>query len=175
MTKLYKVIITGIFNAGKTTFVETLSDIEVVNTDKATRRSAEARIKPTTTVALDYGNVRISDEVTVHLFGTPGQARFDFMHDHLADGMDGFIFLVDCTDRASLKQAAELLTFFRKREAVPYLLVANKTDRKGLSPAEIKTALNLPQKQPVVSCVATKKDSVRAVIERMVDLIEFKV
>ena len=56
MAQLYKVVVTGPFNAGKTTFVNTLSDLEAVNTDKAATRPAEAKTKVATTVALDYGS-----------------------------------------------------------------------------------------------------------------------
>jgi small GTP-binding protein len=172
MTKLYKLVVTGAFNAGKTTFVSTLSDLAVVNTDKNTHRRDETRVKPATTVALDYGQVSINGNLKVHLFGTPGQARFDFMHDLLADGMHGFIFLVDATDQSTLQQAAELLTLFRKRGSVPYLLVANKADRKGLSDEEIRKRFKLSPKQPIVPCIATDKHSVQAVVERLVTMIE---
>jgi small GTP-binding protein len=174
MTKLYKLVVTGAFNAGKTTFVRTLANGDVVDTEKLTHRRDEAKVKPTTTVALDYGQVSISRDLKVHLFGTPGQDRFDFMHDLLANGMHGFIFLVDSTDRSSLSQATELLTLFRKRGRVPYLLVANKADRNGLSREEIRKRLKLPQKQPIVSCVGTDKASVQAVVERLVTMIETK-
>jgi len=174
MSKLYKLVVTGAFNAGKTTFVNTLSHIDAVNTDKTTRQKNEARLKPSTTVALDYGRVRLNKSCNVHLFGTPGQARFDFMHELLADGMHGFIFLIDSTDRQSLKQATDLLALFRQRGHVPYLLVANKTDCHGLSGAEIRRRLQLPQQQPLVPCVATDKTSVRAVVERLVAMIEAK-
>ena len=142
MTKLYKLVVTGAFNAGKTTFVSTLSDLDVVNTDRTIHHQKEAKLKSATTVALDYGRVYINKNLKVHLFGTPGQARFDFMHDLLADGMHGFIFLVDCTDRSTLNQATELLKLFKKRNNVPYILVANKSDRRnGLSDEEIRKFL----------------------------------
>jgi small GTP-binding protein len=172
MTKLYKLVVTGAFNAGKTTFVSTLSDLAVVDTDKNTHCRDETRVKPATTVALDYGQVSINGNLKVHLFGTPGQARFDFMHDLLTDGMHGFIFLVDATDQSTLQQAAELLTLFRKRGNVPYLLVANKADRKGLNDEEIRKRFKLSPKQPIVPCIATDKHSVQAVVERLVTMIE---
>ena len=172
MTIPYKLVVTGAFNAGKTTFIKTLSDIDPVGTDKTTRYKSEAKVKSTTTVALDYGQVNINGGSKVHLFGTPGQARFDFMHDLLTDGMDGFFFLVDITDRRTFTQANALLNQFRKRARVPYLLVANKADCQGLSPEEIKRQFKLPPKQPVVSCVATDKNSVQVVVEQLVMMIE---
>ena len=170
MRRSYKIVVTGLFNAGKTTFVNTLSDIEVVETDRTTRRS-EARIKPKTTVALDYGKVKLNRNLDIHLFGTPGQDRFEFMRDLLAEGMHGFIFLVDSTDRRSLNQAADLLTLFRGQRSVPYVLAANKADKQVLNRADIKRALNL-NGQPVIPCIATDKASVRNVVERLVTLIE---
>ncbi len=175
MPRLYKLVVTGMFNAGKTTFVNTLSNIDPVNTDRVTRNKNEAKVKAITTIAMDYGKVSVNGDVDIHLFGTPGQDRFDFMRDLLADGMHGFIFMVDSTDRHSLKQATEQLTVFRKRGKVPYLLAANKADRKGLSSAEIRKQLNLSQRQPVVPCIATDKASARAVVEQLVDMIEAKI
>ena len=172
MTKLYKLVVTGAFNAGKTTFVNTLSEIDPVNTDKATHNRAEKKIKATTTVAMDYGRVRINGNSAVRLFGTPGQDRFDFMHDILTEEMHGFIFLVDSTDRHSLDQATELLAIFKKHKNVPYLLAANKADQKGLSSEEIRQVLKLSEKQPVIPCVATDKKSTQAVVERLIAMIE---
>lgn len=172
MTKLYKLVVTGAFNAGKTTFVKTLSEIEPVNTDKATHSQGEQKVKATTTVALDYGKIKLSPGQTVHLFGTPGQDRFDFMRDILADEMHGFIFLIDSTDRPSLSQATDLLAAFKKHKNVPYLLAVNKADRRGLSSDEIRQVLLLPPRQPLVSCVATNRASARAVVEQLVALIE---
>jgi signal recognition particle receptor subunit beta len=94
------------------------------------------------------------------------------MRDLLAEGMHGFFFLVDAADRASLQPASRLLAQFKQRGNVPYLLVANKADQQGMSSAEIKKYLNLPQEQPVVSCVATDQRSVRAAVEQLVTLIE---
>lgn len=170
MTNLYKVVVTGPFNAGKTTFIQTISDIEVVNTDKAVSRPGEVEIKPTTTVALDYGHVRI-DQADIHLFGTPGQARFDFMGELLAEGMDGFIFLIDSTDGNRFEEAAASLALFRRWGNAPCLVVANKIDQPGLKTEEIRKALKLPKSQPLMSCVATDKNSVRTVLECLITVI----
>jgi hypothetical protein len=172
MPKQYKLVVTGTFNAGKTTFVRTLSEIEPINTDKATSTKIENRVKATTTVALDYGKMKAKNGSTVHLFGTPGQDRFDFMRDILAEDMHGFIFLVDSTDRQSLAQALKLLGAFSRQRRVPYLLAANKVDRRGLSLEEIRKSLKLADQQPLMPCVATDKASVRAVVEQLVALLD---
>jgi small GTP-binding protein len=172
MTKLYKLVVTGAFNAGKTTFVRSLSEIEPVNTDKFTSSRIEKKIKATTTIAMDYGKFKLNASSAVHLFGTPGQDRFDFMRDILAEEMHGFIFLIDSTDRQSLIQAGELLAAFKTYKSVPYLLVANKADCGNLSQEEIRQVLRLPAKQTLIPCVATDRNSVRSVVEHLIKLIE---
>ncbi len=171
MSKLYKLVVTGIFNAGKTTFVKTLSDIEVVNTDKIVSHADEASVKPTTTVALDYGRLKLND-TNVHLFGTPGQVRFDFMRDILAKGMHGFVFLIDSADATTLHKVAETFTLFKNHANIPYILVANKADIGNLSVVEIRKQLNLAEDVMVVSCNGLDKHSTQAVVEQLVALIE---
>src|SRR5258708_8187868 len=129
VTNVYKVIVTGPFNSGKTTFVKTISDIDVVTTEK--KITTEDRgIKNETTVAMDYGRVEIDARV-LHLSGTPGQTRFNFMWYILAKEMNAFVVLVDATDRPSFPDAAELMAMFSCFHAVPYLVAANKSDLPG--------------------------------------------
>jgi uncharacterized protein len=90
----YKIIFGGPVGAGKTTAVASASDIPPVRTDAAA--SDEVRhIKPQTTVALDYGAMKLADGSTIHLYGTPGQERFDFMWEILTKGGIALILLID--------------------------------------------------------------------------------
>ncbi len=91
----YKLIITGAVGSGKTTAVNALSDKEALQTDVAVSDEVTSQRKQTTTVALDYGVVRLNDEDVVHVYGTPGQERFDFMWDILSEGADGLLLLID--------------------------------------------------------------------------------
>jgi len=103
--RVYKIVVTGPFNSGKTAFIRTISDIDVVMTERRIT-TAERGIKASTTVAMDYGRVELDGRI-LHLYGTPGQARFDFMWEILAREMSGFIVLADSTDPASsLKPAS---------------------------------------------------------------------
>jgi signal recognition particle receptor subunit beta len=92
----YKIIFTGPVGAGKTTAVGTLSDITPVKTDCISTDMTRDR-KAETTVAMDYGRVDLSDGVAVHLYGTPGQERFDFMWEILVGGGIGLVLLIDNT------------------------------------------------------------------------------
>ena len=171
MSNLYKVIVTGPFNSGKTAFIGTISDIEVVTTER--KITTEDRgIKAETTVAMDYGRVELDGKV-LHLNGTPGQARFDFMWEILAREMHGFIVLVDSTDPPSFPDAAQLIELFSSFHDVPYLVAANKTDLPGaVSLAELRRKVNPGEDITVMPCVAIQKSSVRQVLLQIIELID---
>src|SRR5581483_6069878 len=166
----YKVIVSRPFNSGKTAFVSTISDIDVVTTEK--KITTEDRgIKSETTVAMDYGRVEIDGRI-LHLSGTPGQTRFNFMWDILAREMDAFIVLVDSTDRPSFPDAAELISLFSSFHSVPYLVAANKSDLPGATLDEVRRGTNAGPDVTVMPCIATQKSSVRRVLLQVIELIE---
>jgi signal recognition particle receptor subunit beta len=84
----------GPMGAGKTTAIQTLSEVDVVLTE-AGNSDLESNSKPTTTVALDYGEIALGDEDKVRLYGIPGQRRFDFMWTILRERAQGFVLLVN--------------------------------------------------------------------------------
>jgi signal recognition particle receptor subunit beta len=92
--KNHKILITGPVGAGKTTAIQAVSDIQVVNTDVAASDATKNR-KPQTTVAMDYGLVKLGEQQKIHLYGTPGQQRFNFMWEVLSEGALGLILLLD--------------------------------------------------------------------------------
>lgn len=162
----FKLVITGAFNTGKSTFIRSLSDIATVDTDKATSSPDEQRVKTNTTVAMDYGRVAL-DDFTLQLFGTPGQTRFDFMRDILAKDMHGFLVLVDLSQPATIDDAASILDQFRDHREVPYAIVANKSDlNTAISQSELRQQLSLPSDVHIYLCTATDRNSVREVVRR---------
>lgn len=91
-----KLVFAGPVGVGKTTAIACLSEIPPVSTDvKATDETLQK--KENTTVAMDYGFMTLEDGQYLHLYGTPGQSRFDFMWDILTEGSIGLILLVDAT------------------------------------------------------------------------------
>src|SRR5512135_1627097 len=92
-----KMVVTGPFSAGKTQFIQSVSEIEVVSTERKLTNAAERAIKETTTIAMDFGRITVDKDLVLYLFGTPGQKRFDFMWEILSEGMLGFIVMVDST------------------------------------------------------------------------------
>jgi small GTP-binding protein len=168
---LYKIIVTGPFNSGKTTFVSTISEIEVIKTER--KITTEDRgVKAETTVAMDYGRVSLEGRV-LHLNGTPGQSRFNFMWEILATEMNGFVVLVDSTDPASFPDAKDLIKIFSNFNQVPYFVVANKADlNTALSLGQIRQEMQLAEEIIIMPCDSTSKTSVRQVLLQMIELIE---
>ena len=89
-----KIIFAGPVGSGKTTSISSVSDIMVVGTE-AKASDEVAQRKSNTTVAMDYGILNLDGGLKVHLYGTPGQDRFDFMWDILSQGAMGFVILID--------------------------------------------------------------------------------
>ncbi len=168
---VYKIVVTGPFNSGKTEFVRTGSDIPAVETEK--RITTEDRgIKAETTVAMDFGRIELNGD-TVHLYGTPGQTRFNFMWEILAKEMNGFIVLVDATDPPSFPEAAELIQQFSSFVDVPHVVVANKVDLEGAASIEqVRRGTRASADVPVLECVSVEKDSVRDVVMHMIHMLQ---
>lgn len=160
-----KILVTGAFNAGKTTFIRSISEIDPVNTDKKMFDDVEL-----TTVAMDFGRITVDSELSLFLFGTPGQERFDFMWDILKDDIIGFILLVDST-RPVEDATMHILEFFSKRTDAPYVVACTKQDHMNALPMEdIRRSLELDD-VPFLPCVATDKESVRTVLLALLNRI----
>ena len=127
-TVVIKFVITGPFAAGKTTLVKTMSEIPVVGTETAVTDDTSS-IKSNTTVSMDFGKLTLIDEdmiVELSLFGTPGQQRFNFMWDVLAEGMDGYVVLVDLGRPESFEEATQIIAHFARISDAPFVIGANR-------------------------------------------------
>lgn len=171
-----KVLVTGPFGAGKTTFIQTISEIAVVSTERQVSHHTDGT-KGSTTVAMDFGRITVADDLALYLFGTPGQERFDFMWEILAEGMLGFVLLADCSRDASLDEARRILDFFTDTADVPYVVAANKVDGDPeAATAAVRERLKLADHVPVLAIDARDREDVKttllvlleAVLERVV-------
>jgi uncharacterized protein len=163
-TQTLKIVVTGPFNAGKTELIRSVSEIDVVNTEKKVTSEVE-KVKAATTVAMDFGRITVDNDLVLFLFGTPGQKRFDFMWEILSEGMLGFIVLVDSTRPETFREARTILETFRAYAPTPYIVVANKQDcPEAWSVEDIRVALRLDPSIKLLPCVAKKKNSVKTVL-----------
>ncbi len=165
MGRPYKIVVSGPFNSGKTEFVRAASDIPVVSTERRISDDLSA-VKGTTTVAMDYGHTTVGG-CMFHLFGTPGQERFEFMWDILGQEMDGLLLLVDSTDRASLVTARRILRRFRRLSKAPVLVIATRHEQpQALTPKELAERLRVGPAD-VVLCDPRKKKSARLALQAL--------
>lgn len=159
-----KMVVTGPFSSGKTQFIQTVSEIDVVATERKISTESE-RIKETTTVAMDFGRITVDDDLVLYLFGTPGQKRFDFMWEILSEGMLGFIVMVDSTRPETFREARRILETFRAYAPTPYLVAANKQDYKDAWEVEdMRLALRIDNNIKILPCVALDKETVKTVL-----------
>lgn len=112
-----KVIVVGPHDAGKTTFVHSLSG------------SALSVDRLGTTVAMDRGTVTL-DGIKVEVFGTPGQPRFDPLLPTLAGQAVAAILLVDATRPETFARGKEMLQKVWRRGL--RALIALTKDRKSV-------------------------------------------
>jgi signal recognition particle receptor subunit beta len=172
-----KMVVTGPFAAGKSEFIRTVSEIDVVSTERKISTHAE-RIKEATTVAMDFGRITVDEDLVLYLFGTPGQRRFDFMWEILSEGMLGFVVVVDSTRPETFREARSILDTFRGYSATPYVVAANKQDQEDAwPPSDLRIALKIDSRIKLLPCVARDKESVKnvllellySILERMED------
>ncbi|MEV5711628.1 ATP/GTP-binding protein [Actinoallomurus sp. NPDC052274] len=168
-----KVLVAGGFGAGKTTMVNTVSEIQTLRTEEMlTSQSvgvddtSGVEQKTTTTVAMDFGRITLGDGLVLYVFGTPGQKRFWFMWDELAVGAIGAVVLAD-TRR--LADCFSSIDFFERR-GMPFIVGLNRFEGAAEPDIEaVRHALDLEPHIPVITCDARERESVKQVLITLVE------
>ena len=170
-----KLVISGGFGVGKTTLVGAVSEVTPFTTEEAMTEVAEGvddrtyvEAKKTTTVAMDFGRITMDPTLVLFLFGTPGQDRFGFMWDELVTGALGAIILVD-TRR--IDECFPAIDYFEER-SIPFAVAVNEFDNAPRHTIdEVREALDLLPETPVMLCDARERESVKAVLLGILELL----
>ncbi len=167
-----KLIISGGFGVGKTTFVGSISEIDPLRTEETMTAAAAGSdpdlvgTKQSTTVAMDFGRISVDAAFKLYLFGTPGQDRFAFMWDQISAGALGAVVLVDT---ARIDDCFAAIDYFEHRK-IPFVVAVNEflAAPQG-SAEEIRSALALGPTVPVLTVDARVRESVKTTLLTLVD------
>lgn len=160
-TKLLKIAVAGLTNAGKSTLVKTIAEISHFSTDIIS--PSENR---ETTIAIDFGVLRLNEYYAIYLYGLPGQDRFSFMWDVVRRGTEGFIYLTEASqinDEIDLKRYQVI----SKKFAKPHVVGVTKmdmVDNKETSMEMARFRLRLPLNRILLPCDPRKKDSSKTLL-----------
>ncbi|MER7925815.1 MULTISPECIES: ATP/GTP-binding protein [unclassified Streptomyces] len=176
--ELVKILVAGPFGVGKTTLIDSVSEIRPLHTEeRLSEASAQVddldgvREKATTTVAIDFGRISLPGGIVLYLFGTPGQERFRALWEDIAYGALGALVLVDSR---RIDASFDVLGMVEE-SGLPYAVAFNTFPDapRHFTEEQLRAALDLEPTTPLVTCDARDADSsvdaLLALVQHLID------
>ncbi|MEV6393658.1 ATP/GTP-binding protein [Streptomyces sp. NPDC051907] len=175
--ELVKILVAGPFGVGKTTLIDSVSEIRPLHTEEQLTEASVAvddlagvRDKTTTTVAIDFGRISLTGGIVLYLFGTPGQERFRSLWADIAFGALGALVLVD-TRR--IDDSFDVLGLVEE-SGLPYAVALNTfPDSRHYTEEQLRRSLDLEPETPMVICDArdtnASVDALLALVQHLID------
>jgi hypothetical protein len=148
----WTILFMGPVGTGKTQAIQSISDIEVLNTDVAATDEIR-QVKSRTTVSMDVGVLNLSGNDKLRLYGAPGQDRFDFMWDILMPQAKGLVLMLNHASRDPLAELDHYLQVIRERvpgNRLPLVIGVTHVDQNPAIPLSIY--VNHLQQKGVLFC-----------------------
>ncbi|MEW2619237.1 ATP/GTP-binding protein [Streptomyces sp. NPDC048106] len=176
--ELVKIVVVGPFGVGKTTLIDSVSEIRPLHTEEHLTQASTSvddldgvRDKKTTTVAIDFGRITLGAETVLYLFGTPGQERFRALWADIAYGALGALVLVDSR---RLDASFDVLGLVEESGLTYAVAVNTFPDSRRYPEQQLREALDLAPDTPLVECDArdthSSVDALLALVEHLIDL-----
>jgi uncharacterized protein len=166
------ILFAGPMGAGKSTAIASLSDIPVVSTE-ASNTERDVVDKPTTTVALDYGEIGVGADEKVRLYGIPGQRRFDFMWAILRERARGMVLMVNNDAEDPIAQMHDFLAEFDDLDRRGAVVVAvTRTDLAPIPAIDAYAAALGDRMLPVLSVDPRDPSQMRVVLMALIANLE---
>jgi len=153
------IIVTGTGSSGKTTLINTVSEIPVMDlSDAFTPKDARQNV--------ELGRIQISGDTFLYLIGTPPDDKYHVFWDRASNDLVGFIFVVG-TSKDSIEGTKKAIKTLEEVEKVPFIVVANGLQGKK-DIEKMRKALGMKKERDLVSVDLRDEEKVNKVLASLI-------
>lgn len=157
------IIVTGTGTSGKTTLVETLSEIPVIKLEHLFA-SKDPRQK------VEFGRVQVGKDTFLYLIGTPPDERFHVFWDRASNNLVGFIFVVS-DKKESIEETKKAIVTLEEVKNVPFIVVANGISNDQAAAVKLRRLLELKESRDLLAFDVRKKEEAKKAVSLLLAIV----